>query len=244
MRFLAVLLFSAAGLVPVLDAVGLFQSGPVLVPASLTVTQEALDSLARDRFESGQLGYLFAAVAAALIGLDKFLGFSSSWTRYITAELSIQKSLDRFRIDWAIANAKPADDADKPGPGERLQILKDFSMEVSRIIEEETQVWVREFQSALLSMEKAIQEREQAARPGSIELAIDRSDGVQSMVKVLVNGQVRQTTAAQSIAVHGVRPGETDIQLIGTLASGEEVMASRIVTLPSGSTASVTMKLG
>ena len=103
-RFFAVTLFSVAGLIPLLDATGLFDGAPLVVPGSTNpdeVRQIVEQSLAAG-IDSGQIALLFAAVAAALIGMDKFFGLSSSWTRFISAELSLQRSLDRFQLDWAL----------------------------------------------------------------------------------------------------------------------------------------------
>ncbi len=126
-RFFAILQFSVAGLIPLIHAAGLFSSDA----------------------DSGPFALLVAASAAALIGMDKFFGFSSSWARFVEAELSIRRRLDRFQIDWALANASLHDDEERKRPIECLQMLKDFSMEISQINEDETKVWISEYQNAL-----------------------------------------------------------------------------------------------
>ena len=130
-RFVAVILFTIAGLVPLVDATGLFNSRPLVIPENPTPGQlkQIVEQNLSTVIDSGQIALLFAAVAAALIGMDKFFGLSSSWTRFISAELSLQRSLDRFRMDWALANASLKDgDEERDRPLERLQLLKDFSM--------------------------------------------------------------------------------------------------------------------
>lgn len=248
LRLLAVLLISAAGLIPILDAAGLLQTAPPIVPITETIAPDQFKAIVESQLDGdvqyGQLGYLFAAIAAALIGLDKFLGLSSSWTRYITAELNIQRCLDRFQIDWAIASANLQESGDQSTrPSDRLQLLKDFSMEVSQIIENETQVWVSEFQSALAALEKSARERQEAARPGSVQVTINKGEGIESLVKVHVDGRLHQTTSGRSVSVYGLRPGDHDIRLEGKNADGQDVMASQIVTVPSGGTSPVDLNL-
>jgi hypothetical protein len=243
-RLLAILLGSAAGLIPILGATGFIETIPPVAQVPPESAASTSDQGLFSGVQTGQLGYLFAALAAALVTMDKLFGLSSSWTRYITAELNIQRALDRFEIDWVMASAGLlGDDTGKSEPAERLQLLKGFSMEISQIIENETQLWVSEFQSALATLEKVARERQEAARPGSVQLTIQRGAGDQDLVTILVDGRVHQTTTGTSVAIHGVRPGDHNVQVVGKNGAGQEVTASQMVTVPSGGTAPVTLKL-
>lgn len=247
-RLSAVILFSLAGLIPLLWATvtGFFDGAPLVIPENPNADEikEFIQQNLTTGVDSGRLGLLVAAVAAALIGMDKFLGLSSSWARYISAELSLHRNLDRFQMDWALANAALNDgDAERHRPIERLQLLKDFSMEISRINEDETKVWISEYQSALAALEKFAKEREEAMHPGSIQVNIQRGAEVQGVVKVLIDGQKLQETGGDSVAVRRVPPGAHEVQVIGADVAGQEVNVSQMVTVPSDGVAPVTLKL-
>lgn len=42
-------------------------------------------------------------IAAGLVMLDRFFGFSTAWVRYISTELHLRQILDEFRLDWETA---------------------------------------------------------------------------------------------------------------------------------------------
>ena len=64
LRFLAIVLTAAGGMVPLLLSADIENLGIVVVKP--------------------QYGYVLIAFAAAFVGLDKFFGFSSTWIRYVT----------------------------------------------------------------------------------------------------------------------------------------------------------------
>src|SRR5450755_2470262 len=82
-QFLAVALTAAAGLCPLVFPIFKIQL-----------------------FNSNLWPTLFVGLAAALLGLDKAFGFSSGWARYVMAGTNIRKSLEEFRMDWAMLIAK------------------------------------------------------------------------------------------------------------------------------------------
>ena len=147
-------------------------------------------------------------------------------------------------MDWALTNASVKDDdEERVHPLERLQLLKDFSIKISQINEDETKVWISEYQSALAAFEKSAKEREEAMRPGSIQVSIQRGAKVQGVVKVLMDGQILQETGGDSVAIRGVPPGTHDVQVIGSDETGQEIKVSQLVTVVSGGIVPVTLKM-
>ena len=115
----------------------------------------ALDSLSQFSRVVGQVGYIVLGLAAACVGLDKFFGFSSGWMRYVRAALALQDELSAFRLAWAKSSAQARGQA--PGPDEiqgAIQQVKDFVQAVDRIVEQETNAWVAEFQTSLTDVER------------------------------------------------------------------------------------------
>ena len=46
------------------------------------------------------------AIAVAMVGLDRFFGFSSAWARYMATGQAILAALNEFRLDWQQASSQ------------------------------------------------------------------------------------------------------------------------------------------
>jgi hypothetical protein len=95
-------------------------------------------------------------VAALLVAIDHFFGFSSGWMRFITTEHQIRQILHEFQLDYDIERATWQG---KPPTPEQVQSVlqrcKSFLIQVDEIIRQETEQWVTEFQSALKRIDEA-----------------------------------------------------------------------------------------
>jgi hypothetical protein len=139
LRILTIIFFGLAGLVPLLTAAHLT---PDLKILSMVVA-------------TSQLGYIFAAFATALIGFDKFMGFSSGWSRYMVAQLDIKTAISDFQASWVLASACLDHDADEKACGKkRLELIKAFLAKVNDIVGTETRGWIAEFQNSITLLEK------------------------------------------------------------------------------------------
>ena len=141
LRLLAILLVTAGGLQPLLDAAA---PGP-----SRTAW-----------------GYVLLALAAACIGFDRFFGLSSGWMRSMTTAQALERRLEQLQYDWAAECARSASRTVDPKQVQnRLALLRVFSDDVAALLQQETASWVLEFQSNLLRLE-----RTNTTRPGSVPL--------------------------------------------------------------------------
>jgi hypothetical protein len=128
LRSLALLLASAGGIVPL---------------ANVTAGQAA----------SGW-GYILLAGAGVCFGLDRFLGLSAGWMRYMVTSERIQRRLYVFQFDWTTLEAAAAAAAGVPlDPAPYLALLRTFAIDLSDIVLGETGEWVAEFQSGLTALE-------------------------------------------------------------------------------------------
>lgn len=75
---------TVAGIIPILSQMFTVEGRPRIQPAWATVA----------------LG-----VAAALVLLDRFFGFSSGWMRYIATELNLRQLNQEFQLDWEAEKA-------------------------------------------------------------------------------------------------------------------------------------------
>jgi len=193
-------------------------------------------------------------LAAALLALDKAFGFSSGWARYVMAATNIRKSLEEFRMDWAvlIANACPSPTPEQVAA--LIQRAKEFRVAVEGMVLQETKDWVSEFQNNIAQLEKdvtaqlaalkaqsekAAQARDAASQPGSIQLTVpnaDKSDNATIQIKL--------DDAAGPVVDEAVTGSKTWVRL-NLIAGQYRVTVSATVSgKPVASTAVVIVKTG
>jgi hypothetical protein len=141
LRLLVIVLVTAGGLQPLLDAAA---AGP----------------------SRTGWGYVLLAMAAACIGVDRFFGLSSGWMRAMTTAQALERRLEQLQYDWAAECARSAARTVDPKQVQnRLALLRVFSDDVAALLEQETASWVLEFQRSLLRLE-----RSNGPRPASVPL--------------------------------------------------------------------------
>lgn len=105
-------------------------------------------------------------LAVALIGLDRFFGFSSAWMRFLTTELKIRNALQLFQMNWEMQKAswKGAADPTDEQIQDMLARCKAFLVQINNFLEDEMAAWVREFQTALKQIDEAAKARAETTK--------------------------------------------------------------------------------
>lgn len=105
------------------------------------------------------VGYLLLGAAAGCVAIDRFFGISTGWMRYLSTELTLQRELQRFHVDWAKLSARVGPTLSAVEIDAHLTLLGDFVDRVSEEMAAETKAWVEEFRGNLTELTTA------AARP-------------------------------------------------------------------------------
>ncbi len=133
-RFSAILVTTIAALVPMLSNIILINKKPLdPVWASIAL-----------------------AIAAALIAMDRFFGYSTSWMRFITSEIKIDALLQDFQLDWEIQKA--ALEGEIPAAEkmqELMQKCRNFLKSVNDVLIEESEQWKNDFRNAIIQIDKS-----------------------------------------------------------------------------------------
>jgi hypothetical protein len=108
---------------------------------------------------TGNYGYGLLALAGAMILGDKLFGLSSRWMRYMTTAMALQRHQAEFEMDWAalwldIGDQQPSSEQQ----AQVLRLLRNFRLAIVTEVEEETRIWVAEFESGLAQLERLAQE--------------------------------------------------------------------------------------
>jgi hypothetical protein len=255
-RWSAIILTGLAGLFPI--AKNAWPNAfPSLLSGSLAWMQPSNPDL---------LVSLFVGLAATLVALDRFGGFSTAWIRYVRTATDLQRLLCEFRMDWAMLESRMKSVEDQSAVDAMIARVKELVATVRADVLQETQQWAAEFESSLAQMEKDVQvrraEREQVEakrretdRPGSISLAITNPDAISGETFTVTvcgeTGEILQETTARRAhwSRLGIRPGHYLIRIeansAGRTVTSEtpafEVLPGRIaevaVTLPKSAAA-------
>jgi len=116
-------------------------------------------------------GYIYLALAAACLGLDRFFGLSSAWMRDLRTSMAMQRDLAEFQMDWAMAWPALRDgDPNDATQRELLTLLKRFHLRIADRVARETETWISEFQVNLAQLERNAKADLEPQRTGGIAL--------------------------------------------------------------------------
>lgn len=94
------------------------------------------------------------AIAATLVALDRYFGFSVAWMRFMTAGQQIAALRHRFECEWQLVQSRAASPPTDDELRELLGLAHGLESAVDLEIERETNVWVAEFNSALEQIDR------------------------------------------------------------------------------------------
>lgn len=98
-------------------------------------------------------GYGLIGIGACCVAIDKVCGFSSSWMRYVSTAISLNRQLVMFQASWPRIEAKILHESSSENFSQAVQDLVKFVDEFSLVMEKETLAWVSEFQSHIIQLE-------------------------------------------------------------------------------------------
>lgn len=137
LRVGAIVLGAAAAVLPILAQISSNDDRPSIAPGWAAVA---------------------LASAAALVALDRYLGFSTAWMRFMTAELQITRLRHDFEYAWQVgrvgAPASPSDDE----VAALLARARDFVLAVDDVMADEIAAWVAEFRTSLERADQSLRE--------------------------------------------------------------------------------------
>lgn len=189
-------------------------------------------------------GYVAAAIAAACVAADRFFGASSSWIRFITSSLKLRTFLLQERFEWALVSANMQSGAEPPSIELTLEAIQRMGRFVGRVQAEilsETEVWAKEFQSALADLERVLQAQREAERPSALQVTLEHSEDVEE-VRLVVDGAPGPKVAGASCSIPRVPAGQHVVEAHGR--RGDRFVGdSKIVSVPPGEIVNVTLDL-
>ncbi len=222
LRFAAILATTVAGLIPLLSQISISHQKMSVSPAWASVA---------------------LVVAVALVGFDKFFGFSSAWIRFLTTEVQIRKTLQAFQIDWEIQKAalKGADPSDDQVQDMLIQ-CKTFLAQINVILENEMTSWKQEFQAALKQIDDTAKVQAEVRELGGANVNITNGDKCDNGWELTIDGGSSKHYTGKSAALSNLTPGIHTIRVEGKVGN-KAVQAENAIPIPPGDTIRIELDM-
>ena len=190
------------------------------------------------------------ALAALMIAIDKFGGFTSGWIRYVIAAQKLGQALEEFRFTW---------ESNKHGlsgtsmSSEEIKTVvnncKEFLQKVQAIVSEETQKWMAEFQSALNDIEAAAKVADEAAKAtvkakeeGAIAVTVTNGSSCVQPWSISIDGIKVSDYSGNTVALSNFKPGIAIVKITGII-NGKNVSQEIPVKITGGEISNISMTL-
>lgn len=206
-----------------------------------------INALSLDRF-----GYLFIAAAAAILMTDRYFGFSSSWMRYMTAQMALQRALEKFQLSWGVWQIQVAN-RNSPGvaaatlPAElansAVTLLLNFQAEIGELVDQEFQLWIAEFKEQLANLQSAVSKDKEDQRPGNVVVNIAASGSLAGPSGIYLDHRLIESTSSSAALLNGVSPGSHLLTVKAKSADGTPLESSQHVTVAAGLTVKADLTL-
>lgn len=238
-QFSVIVLAALGGLFPIIVKLEVFQH---------------LSASATGKIDSGLWASFFIGSAAAVLGLDRFFGFSSGWARYVLTGTNIRRTLEEYRMDWALMMAQLGSSPSPDQVSELANRAKEFRLAVEGLVFKETQDWVTEFQNNMAQLEmdlgvqverlkaeteKTAQSRNGTNAPGALEAIINNADKTdhfrfQALLEnhelVVVDDTVSNSSTLVKL---GVPPGQYKLTVSAKVVGKPVSVSSVVVVKPN-----------
>ena len=222
LRMGAILAVSIAALIPLLAQVWVDEGTPVIAPAWASIV---------------------LVIGGALVGLDKFFGFSGGWIRFITTEMHLHQILEEFKFDWNLEKASwEGKEPDKDQVQRQLNLAKTFLMQVHQAVREEVKAWVVEFKSVLKLLDEAVRTKAEGTKLGGLNVTVTNGDACSKGWGLSIDGGGIRKHSGKTAAVRDLIPGIHTVRVEG-LIGGKQKTEEKNVTVSAGSVGDVQVTL-
>lgn len=223
LRLSAIAMGAVAGVIPLLSQLIKDHNGmPIIQPAWASVA---------------------LAVAAASVPLDRFFGYSSSWMRYVVAELTLRQLNEEFQLDWESCKAQWCGQSPSC---EQIQVtlgrFKAFVTQVNTVVRQETDAWIQEFRATLAQLDETAKTASATGGAGAVNVEVTNGDQSEGGWTLAVDNGSRITCQGKNAGVPNLTPGLHVIRIAGTIA-GKPVETGLNVVVGSGAVASAQVTL-
>lgn len=182
------------------------------------------------------------ALAATLVLLDRFYGFTTSWLRFVQTAQLIGNALDSFRMEAErLRMAWKDSEPDEDEAAAMLDTIYGFVARTGQIVSEETAKWAAEFAEVIKEIDEQVRKAAEAARRGGLQLTVNNGDKCTDNWTVTIDngGTHKRRGKTSSFLLPG---GMHTLTVHGTI-KGREVSAEQTFSITGDAITEVTITL-
>lgn len=186
-------------------------------------------------------GYILIALAGAALLTDRYFGFSASWMRYMTAQMALQRGLEKFQLSWAVWRIQVKDEApSEPQHGAAIALLTAFGQEIGDLVDQEFQVWIAQFKEQLAELQAAVSKEKTERRPGNLVVLYHSDTAITGPAEVFLDHRLVRQSDSGSVLLTALTPGS---HLVQVKANGGALQGSASVPVEAGQTGEANIEL-
>lgn len=182
------------------------------------------------------------ALAATLLALDRFYGWTSGWVRYALSAQQLSDATDDFTLEmealkagWGQAQPTVAQTQTA------LLKIQEFVKQVDAIVREETKAWAAEFASVLKELDEKVRLAVEAQQKGALQITVTNGDQSPKGWKLTVGSQPTEDRSGKEASVK-VSPDLYVVRVTGEL-NGKAAQAEKAVKVAAGEIQKVELTL-
>lgn len=192
-------------------------------------------------YNADRWGYILIALAGAFMLFDRYFGFSASWMRYMTAQMALQRNLEKFQLAWAVWRISVQ--ANTPTPEQQsaaIALMTSVQQRSGELIDKEFQIWIAQFQEQLTALQAAIDKDKKERHPGNLVVTYRSQTVISGPADIYLNNQLVRQTDSGSTLLPTLSPGT---YLVQVRANGGLLLGSETAKVESGQTSEVCIEL-
>jgi hypothetical protein len=221
-RLAALALTTAAGIIPMLSQMFATDGKPVIPPAWASI---------------------LLAIAAGLVGLDYFFGFTTAWMRYMETQLKIAAALREFQFDWETLRAEWG--GAQPTAAQVLPAitrLKQTALQVQQLVQDETNTWIAEFRTNLRMIDEAARAKIETSEGAAVNIVVVNGSQVTGDWSLRVDDGAKTMHRGERTSLVNLTPGTHRFSARGTI-QGNERHDELSAVLPAKEVSEVRLEL-
>ncbi len=168
------------------------------------------------------------AVAATLIMLDRFYGFTSGWIRFLLTAQQLAQALEIFRFD--VERQKLTWGQPEPTPERAAMLLgqiQQFHKQALGIVNDETKTWAAEFTEVLKQIDEQVKLASQANQRAALQLTVTNGDQCSDGWMITVDERAPDKRLGKEASID-VLPGIHTVRINGQI-DGKPVQVEQAI---------------
>ncbi len=189
---------------------------------------------------------LIIAAGTGLLGLDRYLGYSTAWMRFRSTELLLGSKLETLQADWESERVRWAENSPTSEEAAAMILMcNKVIQEVEQTVQDETQLWIDEFQNNIKMLDDKFTSLAERTATGALILKVENGSSFEKGWELLLDeNRTPMSYVGKTAALPSLAPGIHSLKVTPKFTDGEAGFSEEtVVTITPGQITSVSITL-